>query len=358
MASESIEDSLIRHQIFLQGLATHEVRTIDPFLVKADKIIRDVLSSAGPTIDSQKELNKILAELRKLLGENYSLWGQELIDDLQEITDNEINFTANALDSATKNTEVAKPSVTQTWAAINVRPIQLNDKGESKLMQALIKGFTPNEVQRVNGTIRNGFFSGATTQEMITAIRGTKKNKYNDGILITTKRSAESIARTSVNHVSNIARQSTYKANQDIITSWRFSATLDMRTSSICRFNDQEVYKIGEGPLPPLHLNCRSSSIPEIKDKFDIFGDDGTRASKGAKGGQQTNAKTYYEWLGRQPKTFQQEVLGKAQTELFRKGGLTNEEFRKLTSNKMGQALTLEEIKAKDAEAWDNAGLE
>lgn len=358
MASESIEDSLIRHQIFLQGLATHEAKTFNPFLVKADKIIRDVLSSAGPTIDTQKELNNILSQLREELSVNYSEWGQELVNDLEEITENEINFTATSLDRATDGVEVLKPTPSQTWAAINVRPIQVNDKGESKLMQPLIKGFTPTEVQRINGTIRNGFFSGATTQEMITAIRGTKKNKFNDGVLITTQRNAETIARTSVNHVSNIARQSTYKANQDIITGWLFSATLDMRTSSTCRFHDQEVYKIGEGPLPPLHLNCRSSSIPQIKDKFDIFGTDTTRASKGAKGGQQTNAKTYYEWLGRQPKTFQQEVLGKAQTELFRKGGLTNEEFRKLTSNKFGQALTLDEIKAKDATAWGNAGLD
>lgn len=342
----------------MQSFATHEARTIDPFLVKADRIIRDVLSSAGPTIDSQKELNKILSELRELLGENYSEWGQELVDDLQEITDNEINFTSRALDNATEGTQIIKPTAEQTWAAINVRPIQVNDKGESKLMQPLIKGFTPNEVQRVNGTIRNGFFSGATTQEMITAIRGTKKNKFNDGILITTRRNAESIARTSVNHVSNIARQSTFKANQDILKGWRFSATLDMRTSSTCRFYDDTVHEIGKGPIPPRHLRCRSSALPEIKDKFDIFGDTGTRASKGAKGGQQTNANNYYEWLELQPKWFQQDVLGKSKTEIFRKGGLSTEEFRKTTSNKFGQPLTLDEIKAKDAEAWEKAGLE
>ena len=95
-----------------------------------------------------------------------------------------------------------------------------------------------------------------------------------------------------------------------------------------------------------------------VKDKFDIFGDAGTRASKGAKGGQQTTAKTYYEWLERQPKFFQQDVLGKAKTELFRKGGLSSEKFRKLTSDKFGQPLTLDEIKAKDADAWREAGLD
>lgn len=680
MANEFLDTALVRHQIWLQGLATHEANTFNPYLNKADKIIRSVLSSYGDRIDTVKTLNEIIRQLKADLGANYSNWGEQLITDLEEIAESEAQFTRNTLDKAVVGRDVATPAPTQLWAAINVQPIQLNDKGESKLMQSLIKGFSSNEVNRVNGVLRNGFYSGATIQDMITAIRGTKKNQYKDGVLITSKRSAESIARTSTNHVSNVARQSTYKANQDILKGWEFNATLDNRTTNICRFHDQEaaegkVYPMGKGPLPPLHLNCvtgdanvsssglintayrrrykgaavnittksgrslcitpnhpvltstgwkaaklldtgdklvctdgvvhgdnkngmktpisnifgslnvatdslaitdrpasskdfhgdisdskvrvidvnslrrngfkvpdhvenyrldtrprvnssfsgfsafnsffnrtlsslcslisgrsksfgffrggvihsclllltsvsrlytdafkgipncsntnskpffytsdsnagikkrdslinkvnrnlkldfrsgnsielknsfdwfathaddlgnlcdigfidsshfddivdltlseidthvynletgnnwysangivthncRSSSVPVIKDKFDIFGDSGTRASKGAKGGQQTNAKGYYGWLERQPKWFQQDVLGKAQTELFRKGNLTNEQFRKLTSNKFGEPLTLDQIKAKDPDAWRDAGLD
>jgi len=356
MANEFINDALTRHTIWLQGLATHEANKFDPFIVKADKIIRDTLSAAGPTINTQKELNDILSKLRKELGETYSEWGQSLISDLEEIAGNESNFTTKTLDKAA-NVEVIKPTLEQTWAAINARPIQINDKGESKLMQPLIKSFTPNEVQRVNGIIRNGFFSGTTTQNIITAIRGTKTNNFKDGALITTRRNAEAIARTSVNHVSNMARQSTFKANQDILNGWLYSATLDNRTSNFCRFQDGKVYDIGEGPLPPSHINCRSSAIPQLKNKFDIFGSSGTRASKGAKGGQQTTANNYYEWLAKQPKWFQEEVLGKTRTELFRKGGLTADQFRRATSDKFGEALDLEAIKRKQPDAWREAGL-
>lgn len=356
MPSQFIEDALIRHQTYLQGYATHTANIFDPYLLRADRIIRDVLSKAGPTIDTQKALNEILKELRERLSDNYSKWGDDLVKSLDELTESEINFTTTALDKAT-NAEVIKPTFTQTWAAINVRPIQISDKGESSLMAPLVKGFTPNEVNRINSVVRLGFFEGQATSQLITKIRGTKKNNFKDGVLITSKRSAETIARTAVSHVSNVARNSTYKANQDILKGWRFSATLDVRTSSQCRFYDDQVFKIGEGPLPPIHARCRSNSIPELKDKFDIFGDSGTRASKGAKGGQQTTAKDYYEWLARQPKTFQQEVLGKAQTELFRKGGLSTDKFRKLVNNKFGQPLTLQEIQAKDPQAWEQAGL-
>jgi len=51
-------------------------------------------------------------------------------------------------------------------------------------------------------------------------------------------------------------------------------------------------------------------------------------------------------------------LLGKSQAQLFRKGGLSAEQFRKLTSSKFGQPLTLQEIKAKDADAWRDANLD
>ena len=358
MANEFLDTALIRHSIWLQGLATHEAKTFDPFLQKADRIIRNVLSGYGDRIDTVKTMNEIIRQLRVELGANYSEWGEELIGDMQEIADSEAQFTSKTLDKAVVGRDVATPAPAQVWAAINVRPIQINDKGESKLMQALIKGFTPNEVNRVNGVVRNGFYSGATIQDMITAIRGTKKNNFNDGVLVTTRRSAETIARTATNHVSSVARQSTFKANQDVLKGWEFTATLDNRTTTICRFNDGQVHPIGSGPIPPLHLGCRSSAVPVVKDKFDIFGDAGTRASKGADGGKQVRNQSYYDWLSTQPKFFQEEVLGKSQAQLFRKGGLSAEQFRKLTSSKFGQPLTLQEIKAKDADAWRDANLD
>jgi len=358
VSNHFISDSLLKHQVFLQGVATHEARTFEPFLLKADRIIRDVLSKSGDRIDTTRALNAIIRQLRDELGANYSEWGAELLSDMEELAGVEANFTSNTIDRAVIGRDVKTPTASQVFAAANIRPIQINAKGESELMGFLVRSFSQIQVKRVNSTIRNGFFSGATIQEMITAIRGTKKNQFKDGVLITTRRNAETIARTATNHVSNIARQTTYAANQDIIKGWRFSATLDDRTSNVCRFNDQQEFPINEGPFPPLHLGCRSSSEPVLKKKFDIFGDSGTRASKGSKGGQQTNASDYYDWLGRQSKPFQQQVLGKAKTDLFRKGGLSAKEFRKLTSDSMGEPLTLDQIQALDPIAWDRAGLD
>jgi len=60
------------------------------------------------------------------------------------------------------------------------------------------------------------------------------------------------------------------------------------------------------------------------------------------------NRQTYNGWLKAQSAATQDDVLGKTKGRLFRKGDLTVDKF----VNRSGQELTLEQLKAKDAEAW------
>ena len=80
------------------------------------------------------------------------------------------------------------------------------------------------------------------------------------------KHQVRTLVRTSVNATANAASQQVYKANPDITKKYRWVATLDNRTSPICRNLDQSVYEYGKGPTPanPPHFNCRSTTIPII----------------------------------------------------------------------------------------------
>jgi hypothetical protein len=57
----------------------------------------------------------------------------------------------------------------------------------------------------------------------------------------------------------------------------------------------------------------------------------------------------YNDWLKKQSKSFQVDVLGETKTDLFRKGGLTMDKF----VNNKGQELTLDQLKTKYPTAWD-----
>ena len=362
MANTVLTQAFDRHQFILQRLASKQVGLFDPFILRSDRIVRDVLSQYGENITTRKVLNEIIRRIELELSGVYNEWGATLLEDFKDIATSESKFAANTLAKAS-GTKPVLPTPSQLWAAALQNPIQMSIKGESTLITEMFSVFSSQESKRVSGVVRLGFARGDTLQQMITLIRGTKKLGFKDGVLSTTRNGAETIARTVTNHVSNVARQRTYKSNQDILEGWTFSATLDGSTSAPCRHNDQEaqdgkVWPIGEGPLPPLHRRCRSSSHPKLKKRFDLFGDNGTRAQKGAYTTGQTKDKGYLTWLDGQPKWFQQDVLGKAQTELFRKGGLSPTQFNKLVNSAQGKPLTLKQIEAKDAQAWEKAGLE
>src|SRR5690606_14033941 len=107
----------------------------------------------------------------------------------------------------------------------------------------------------VAGAIRLGVAQGQTVLQVVQAIRGTRAQRYGDGILAVTSRHAETVVRTAVAHVGTVARSETYARNADIIKGEQWSSTLDQRTSSVCRSLDGRVFKLGEGPMPPAHPN-------------------------------------------------------------------------------------------------------
>lgn len=102
-----------------------------------------------------------------------------------------------------------------------------------------------------------------------------------------------------------------------------------------CQSRDGNFYPVGEGPRPPAHIACRSTMVPVTSRN---------RARLESR-------MTYNEWLTGQKASVQDDILGKAKGQLFRKGDLTVDKF----VNRAGQEYTLDQLKEKDAEAWAEA---
>lgn len=124
------------------------------------------------------------------------------------------------------------------------------------------------------------------------------------------------LVRTSVNQVANAAANSVYEANLDITKKYKYVATLDKRTSAICRALDGKEFEYGKGPQPPQHFGCRSSVVPIIDD--DILPPSKV-AKRASKDGPVSADQNYGQWLLDQPQKTQVEVLGKGKAAYFRK---------------------------------------
>lgn len=111
--------------------------------------------------------------------------------------------------------------------------------------------------------------------------------------------SAVRLARTEMNHISNQATMDAYK-DSGVLEKYEYLATLDSRTSDICREMDGKVFPLSQAQtgvnLPPLHPHCRSTTIPWFPEE-EMEDYDESRLAKDADGNYYTVGKiTYEQW--------------------------------------------------------------
>lgn len=350
MAQPALADDLTRHAVYLERLKAGEVRRFAPFLQGIDRRLREVLTRGGLTAFQRERTEAMLREVDGIMREVLARYTGEVTAGLRELAAYEAQFVAGAL--AEHGYRANVPAIAQLWAAASSEPLMA---GKGQLLAGFIENWTVAERERVTGAIRLAVAEGQTVQQAVTAIRGTKARNYQDGILSITNRNAGAVVRTGIAHVTAAARHETFNANTDILAGYMWSATLDQRTSSVCRSLDGRIFQFGKGPMPPAHVNCRSSTTPVLKGEWAALTRGAKRASQD---GPVDATETYYSWLQRQSASFQDEVLGPTRGKLLREGGLSARRFAELQLDRNWTPLTLEEMKRLEPLAFKRAGLE
>ena len=145
-----------------------------------------------------------------------------------------------------------------------------------EVVSKAFRGIAESQAERFAQVVRNGLLTGETTPSIAKRLIG--QLQFGDYGPLSVKQLAAAggeltavannqvmaLVRTSINQVANTASQQVYEANQDITKEYRYVATLDSRTSSICAALDGRQFPYGKGPMPPQHFNCRSTTVPVI----------------------------------------------------------------------------------------------
>ena len=193
----------------------------------------------------------------------------------------------------------------------------------------------------------------------------------------------ETLAKTGANSVANAVQHDQIVQN-GAIQYVRYLATLDGRTSPICRSLDGEIFKKEEAPRPPLHFRCRSTTVAHIPGRtpgsrsmtmavtdekgktifvgaFDKkYSDQFTDAQKSLiKANQEGKPPKYSDWLKAQPADGQNAILGQKNGSTYRNtGSLTRTESKatKRQAKALPQPLTASQVKPrKKVSAKDRA---
>jgi len=190
-----------------------------------------------------------------------------------------------------------------------------------QVLKSSFENMAEREAAAFGQAVRNGFLTGESTESITRRLIGRLQEGDSGSIsqllraggAATTKANNQirTVVRTSINQVANAASMKAYEANQDITKKYRYTATLDSRTSPICRALDGTEHFYGKGPIPPQHFNCRSTTVPIID--YEGLGFDPPPPSKIGRPNSDKNipdGETYGAWLKRQPKAVQEKVLG------------------------------------------------
>jgi len=176
-----------------------------------------------------------------------------------------------------------------------------------EVVSKAFRGIATSQAERFSQVVRNGLLTGETTPDIAKRLIGNLQfgeKAKTVGQLAAAGGQATQVAdnqiltliRTSVNQVANTASQQVYEANQDITQKYRYVATLDTRTSAICRALDGREFEYGKGPMPPQHFNCRSTTVPVINYKELGFSPP-PPARRASMDGQVPADTTYGKWL-------------------------------------------------------------
>ncbi|MBP3532491.1 MAG: minor capsid protein [Thermoguttaceae bacterium] len=287
MAKKTSLEKLLGYQTRLQGVANDLATRLRELLDAADDetlamLRREYKTATGDVKSRIRAIQKLVVALEKARATSFAEaetlaveTGRSVAEIASDATLAEIYPLLNAaerLDAERSKRRAAeveerrrrlKPlSAKQIDAILNWSPIQ----GAS--IAQWFERWRENDLRRIVDEVQTGAVESLSVYELTRKIRGTKANGYADGILQTSRRSAETVARTVINGVSNEARFATLCENDDVLDGIQFLATLDGRTSFVCASLDGKIWRGDEmekAARPPLHPNCRSTLIPYIE---------------------------------------------------------------------------------------------
>lgn len=351
--SDFLQDLLIAHQIGILRVGNGITRSIvqrmneteDAFIVRILEELQKLGTvTAGNFIRNQPRVERVVRELKKerlsSWQESKSLINKEMVAlALWEATwqNRAVRSVLKAGSEADALASFQKFPFEESAAKTLVRRTPVR----GKLLDEWIELLAANDAAQVTEAIRQGLKDSLPPSEIIEAIRGTPARDFEDGISARLRSQVDGVIKTATVETTQSVREKVWLKNKKRINGLVWTSVLDNRTSDICRGLDAHVTPLfgmkdtlppGLPRLsppdrrPPAHFRCRSL-MSAIVD------------------GRLPRETTYEEWLLKQPKADQKDILGPRRFRMLDNGTL---DFKKLFDGPTGRPLLLKELKQRE----------
>lgn len=339
-----LQNASTRHAIFVSRFIGSQRKKILPFLERVRKATIARLRKKDVSTMSKARLKALLKDIDGKVAAIHDEMAKKITKNVTAFAEYEADFSARMFTTGT-NTDFTTPSDVAIHAAVFDSPLLLTD--DALTIESALRQFSKKKRGELVRTIKDGVIAGRTNNDIIQDINTVASVQRNH---------ASALVTTITNHVSTAARGMTLEENDDLVKGYEWVSTLDGSTTSTCQSLDGRKFPKNATTRPPIHWGCRSTIIPIVKKKYSVLDKITKERPAVGAGGVETvkGNTTYNSWLKKQPKSFQDDVLGKAKGKLFREGGLPVKAF----VDHNFEPLTLEQLKRKEPAAFDKAGLD
>jgi len=325
-SAAKLRDLTILHHIGLTRYSRPVINRILKALRETQADIEALLTERLAVVENSARdprslrLNALLEQVRRTQTEAHAAIRARLETDIDEMIEEEADWAAGFSKIAIgADANLATVSAAQLRAAVMAFPFQ------GLHLREWMDKFEDGDKQRMRGQIMMGYLEGESVPQIMRRIRI---------IAPVSQRGAEMMVRTSLTHINSRAVRENIDANPDLFPKYQWVSVLDNRTTPICRAHAGKVFARTNGPIPPAHPNCRSTIFPLVK------------------GVAPAEDMGFDTWLNEQDAETQRDVLGASRFKLWSEGKMTLDRF--VDGN---QTLTLEQLRKRDAAAFQKAGL-
>lgn len=343
-ASDRLADLYVIRQLILQRLIGGEQRAFNKLLDEISAELEKMLVSAKPlTGYKAARLNKAISELASIV--------RLAAPDIADLAALEASFTVSGLGQLGLTASLPTAQTLQRIAT-------------TSLIQGATIGQWFGRLQeetrfQLSRAVKLGVSLGETNAEILKRI--VSVNEKGPEVFAQTRRNGMAIVRTSVQTISNEARQATFQENADLVDGVQWVATLDGRTSDICIARSGLVWELPDykpkgHSIPwnggtPAHWNCRSSTIPVLKSLEEMGIDPAgiPAETRSSMDGKVAADLSFSDFLKGKPPEFVDEMLGKGRAQLWRDGKITLSQLL----DQRGNPLTLQQLRDKYLDSGD-----
>lgn len=316
--NKRLSDIASRSQILIEGVKAGGNASLNVIIRDMFEELRSIVSMpkyGDLSVLSKRQLNELLRALNDVRGRAYSRYTEQAMEWLRDFCDAQASVTrrvwaysrfmldnpesdAPVFDDEESNAFILafvpgfKQMVAPKYATDNDRlwksvvntPVPANGMYALPSFQAVIDTVGANVVN----SVRKAWSTPGTTAASVVSAWTSQSTQGPSSLLDRTVTNSRAVLNT----VTQFAAQSISQAIASVLFGrYRWDSIIDGRTSQICRSRNQMTYIMGQGPVPPAHINCRSHIAPIVNSSS-------------------ARAQSLYTWLREQPRELLDYLFG------------------------------------------------